>query len=126
MNTPMPLLQEDPFAVLGVPAQADDQEIRTAYRQAVRQHPPEHDPVGFKRIRQAYEAVRDPDARVAFVLFGSLQLPDLPPLTPEDLGARAPTPVSLAEVLAEAMRLALCGTDLDGGDHGQDLRDPPE
>ncbi len=126
MNTPRNLLQEDPFAVLGVAAQADDQEIRTAYRLAVRQHPPEHDPAGFKRIRQAYEAVRDPDARAAFVLFGGLQLPDLPPLTPEDLGARPPERVSLAEVLAAAMRLALAGTDLDDGDHGQDLRDPPE
>ncbi len=58
-----------PFQILEVPADADDDRVRAAYLRKVRQHPPERDPETFRRIRQAYEAIRDVRARIAYRLF---------------------------------------------------------
>jgi len=58
-----------PFQILGVPTDADDDRIRAAYLRKVRQHPPERDPEAFRRIRQAYEAIRDVRTRIAYQLF---------------------------------------------------------
>ncbi len=54
----------DPYAVLGLSATATSAEIKGAYFALVRAHPPERDPETFKRVRAAYESVRDPAARV--------------------------------------------------------------
>jgi len=53
----------DPYAVLGLAPTADLDEIKRAYFAQVRLHPPEHDPAAFKRIRAAYEQLRDPKQR---------------------------------------------------------------
>jgi curved DNA-binding protein CbpA len=53
----------DPYAVLGVGHTASLEEIKKAYFALVRQHPPEKDPEEFKRIRAAYEQLRDPRQR---------------------------------------------------------------
>jgi curved DNA-binding protein CbpA len=53
----------DPYAVLGVPRTAAAAAIRSAYFALVRAHPPERDPDNFKRIRAAYEHLRDPERR---------------------------------------------------------------
>jgi hypothetical protein len=45
----------DPYQVLGVSPGASLDEIRQAYWEQVRAHPPERDPEAFKRIRAAYE-----------------------------------------------------------------------
>ena len=63
-----------PFAVLGIEETASDGEVRTAYLAAVRRAPPDRDPEGFRRIREAYEAVRDEERRLALRLFGPLPL----------------------------------------------------
>ena len=63
-----------PFAVLGIEETAGDAEVRTAYLAAVRRSPPDRDPEGFRRIREAYEAVRDEERRLALRLFGPLPL----------------------------------------------------
>ncbi len=60
----MPVHPNDPFLVLGVPRDADTATIKQAYFALVRAHPPERDPVQFKRIRAAYEQLRDPQRRV--------------------------------------------------------------
>lgn len=49
---------EDPHRLLGVDPGADEETIRRAYARAVRRFPPEQDPVGFSRIRRAYEQLR--------------------------------------------------------------------
>ena len=54
----------DPYAVLGLAQTATATEIKQAYFALVRAHPPERDPDTFKRIRAAYERLRDPQRRV--------------------------------------------------------------
>ena len=60
----------NPFAILGVDETADDAAVRAAYLAAVRRSPPDRDPEGFQRVRDAYEAIRDAERRLAFRLFG--------------------------------------------------------
>jgi len=45
----------DPYQVLGLRPGASHEEVRRAYFQRVRAHPPERDPETFKAIRAAYE-----------------------------------------------------------------------
>lgn len=54
----------DPYAALGVAPAATAAEIKAAYFALVRAHPPERDPETFKRVRAAYERLRDPAQRV--------------------------------------------------------------
>ncbi|MBI3974063.1 MAG: J domain-containing protein [Chloroflexi bacterium] len=58
----------DPYAVLGVSREASSTEVRLAYLQKVREHSPERDPEGFKRIRAAYELLRSPRKRAELQL----------------------------------------------------------
>lgn len=74
----------DPYAVLGVGRQASDEEVRRAYFQQVRLHPPEREPDTFREIRDAYERLRTPDTRARTDLF-MLQPP--PPLSRRRLPA---------------------------------------
>ena len=59
----MPQPSVDPYAVLGLPRAATAAEIKQAYFALVRAHPPEREPDAFKRIRAAYERLRDPQRR---------------------------------------------------------------
>jgi curved DNA-binding protein CbpA len=59
----------DPYAVLGVSADADDEAVRRRYLELVRQYPPEHHPQRFAAIRAAYESLRDRDTRLRHRLF---------------------------------------------------------
>ena len=54
---------KDPWAILGIPVHADDQQIRTAYLQKVKNYPPDRAPQQFEQIRDAYEVLRDPQRR---------------------------------------------------------------
>ena len=60
----------NPFAVLGLDEDADDEAVRAAYLAGIRRSPPDRDPEGFRRIRDAYEALRDAERRRALRLFG--------------------------------------------------------
>ncbi len=75
----------DPYAVLGLSPTATSAEIKGAYFALVRAHPPERDPETFKRVRAAYESVRDPAARVEA---------DMRLLRPWPAPARAARPVA--------------------------------
>ena len=59
----------DPFHVLGVAADADDETIRRRYLELVRENPPERAPEKFAAIRQAYEQVKDAETRLRKRLF---------------------------------------------------------
>lgn len=59
----------DPYAVLGVAPQSDDEAIRKRYLELVKQFSPEQHPQRFATIRSAYEAIRDLNSRVAYQLF---------------------------------------------------------
>ena len=53
----------DPYATLGLARTATAAEIKQAYFALVRTYPPEREPETFKRIRAAYERLRDPEQR---------------------------------------------------------------
>jgi|SRR5262245_8183830 curved DNA-binding protein CbpA len=59
----------DPYAVLGLPADADDEAVRRRYLELVRQYPPEQFAERFAAVRAAYDALRDPDARLRLRVF---------------------------------------------------------
>ncbi|MDB5311653.1 MAG: DnaJ-class molecular chaperone with C-terminal Zn finger domain [Gemmataceae bacterium] len=59
----------DPYTVLDVPPDADDETIRRRYLELIRQYTPEHHPDRFAAVRAAYEKVKDLDSRVRHRLF---------------------------------------------------------
>ena len=59
----------DPYVVLGLPPESDDETIRRRYLELVRQFPPEHQPEKFAAIRAAYENLRDLNTRLRYRLF---------------------------------------------------------
>jgi curved DNA-binding protein CbpA len=59
----------DPYAVLGLPADSDDEAIRRRYLELVRQFSPERHPEKFAAVRQAYESLRDLNTRLRYRLF---------------------------------------------------------
>jgi curved DNA-binding protein CbpA len=63
------LAMTDPYAVLGLPADCDDETIRRRYLDLVKQFSPEHHPDKFAAIRQAYESLRDLETRLRHRLF---------------------------------------------------------
>ncbi len=50
----------DPFAVLGLPPGAGEQDVRARYLALVREFPPERDPARFQEIHAAYQSASDP------------------------------------------------------------------
>ena len=66
---------QNPFTVLDVVETADDDAIKKAYLQQVREHPPERDPERFQAIRAAYEAIKTRRDRLRYRLF-QRQTPD--------------------------------------------------
>jgi curved DNA-binding protein CbpA len=54
----------DPAEVLGVGAEAGEDEIRAAYLRKVKEHPPDRSPEEFERVRDAYDSLRDPRRRM--------------------------------------------------------------
>jgi curved DNA-binding protein CbpA len=59
----------DPYAVLELPADADDDAIRRKYLEMVRQYTPEREPEKFAAVRSAYEALKDLNTRLRHRLF---------------------------------------------------------
>jgi curved DNA-binding protein CbpA len=59
----------DPYEVLDLAADSDDETIRRRYLELVRQCPPERSPEKFAAIRQAYESLRDLTTRLRYRLF---------------------------------------------------------
>jgi len=59
----------NPYEVLGVDRSATTAEIKKAYFTLIREHTPERDPEQFKRIREAYEQLKDASARAQTDLF---------------------------------------------------------
>jgi len=68
----------NPYLVLDVPDDADDEAIRAAYLVQLRRHPPDTDPEGFGRVQAAYQAIRDIEARCRWWFFERGESPDSP------------------------------------------------
>ena len=77
----------DPYAVLGLRADADDETIRRRYLELVKQFSPEHHPEKFASIRQAYENLRDLETRLKHRLFEAGQKDSIDAIL-EDLSCR--------------------------------------
>ncbi len=54
----------DPFTILGVAEDADDDQIKQRYLSLVRAFPPDREPERFQAYRAAYEALRDQRKRL--------------------------------------------------------------
>lgn len=59
----------DPYQVLGLSADSDDDTIRRRYLELVRQFPPERSPEKFAAFRTAYEELKNLDTRLKYRLF---------------------------------------------------------
>ena len=97
---------EQARATLGLgEAEADPAAIKRAYRVALVAHPPDTDPDAFRRVRDAYELLRDPWTR-AFEILGN----PLPQVPPPAAPAAPPAPPRGATAVA-LLRLAVMGAD---------------
>ena len=67
----------DAREVLGIPLSAGEEEIRAAFLNKVKEHPPDKSPEQFERIRDAYETLRDPRRRARQMLLPEDPLPPL-------------------------------------------------
>jgi curved DNA-binding protein CbpA len=106
------------YAVLGVDPQATLDEIKTAYFALVRAHPPERDPEGFKRIRAAYEQLRDPDRRLETDMLRVQAWPE-----PSLAGLLEDAPLDLSLDPADVIRAARALSDLGRSDFREDYRE---
>ena len=77
----------DPYTVLDLPRDADEEAIRRRYLELVRQYPPDRAPERFASIRAAYDEVRDPARRLAALIF-EVATPDTVDAIADDLRAR--------------------------------------
>jgi curved DNA-binding protein CbpA len=59
----------NPYEVLGLPPDSDDEAIRRRYLELVRQFSPERHPEKFAAVRRAYESLRDLNTRLRHRLF---------------------------------------------------------
>ena len=58
----------NPNEILGVAANAGEEEIRAAYLSKVKEFPPDRAPAEFEKIRDAYDTLRDPRRRARAML----------------------------------------------------------
>jgi len=107
----------DPYSVLGLKRGASHEEIRRAYFQKVREHPPETDPEAFKAIRAAYEQLRSAEQR----LVTDLYLLQAPPPWPAP-ARPAPPHFDLCLHCQELLAAAKALTDLARTDFRDDYQ----
>ncbi len=68
----------NPYLVLKVPLNADDQQIRRAYLEAIKRATPDTHPQRFQEVSQAYESIKDEPSRLKFYLFNRCSPGDSP------------------------------------------------
>ncbi len=79
----------DPYQVLGLPPDADDETIRRRYLELVRQFSPEQHPDRFAAVRAAYENLKDLNTRLRYRLFEAGQHESVHALI-EELACQSP------------------------------------
>src|SRR5438552_8026052 len=68
----------NPYLILGVLPQANDEQIRKAYLAAIKETTPDTHPERFQEVSQAYEAIKDEPCRLNFYLFRTEPAGDSP------------------------------------------------
>lgn len=94
----------DPHETLGLPAGADEAQIRSRYLALVKEFPPDRDPERFAAIRAAYDELRNPAALLEKQLLSLTTLDSVERLQ-LDIAKRLKTsrfPISLLLSLADA------------------------
>ena len=94
---------KDPFQVLGLPLDADDDAIRVRYLTLVREFPPERHPEKFAEIRKAYEATKNLEDRVRHRLFEPNENDNLPAMI-DEIGGKSRPRLSLNRLLELTIR----------------------
>jgi curved DNA-binding protein CbpA len=79
----------DPYQVLALPADSDDETIRRRYLELVRQFTPEKHPEQFAAVRAAYESLRNVTTRLRHRLFEAGKQESVDAIL-EDLQCRSP------------------------------------
>ena len=97
-------MSSDPYAVLGLPGDSDDEAIRRRYLELVRQFSPEHHPEKFAAIRAAYDSLRDLDTRLRHRLFEAGKNESLDALIEEIACRSARRRVSLKTLLSTTLK----------------------
>ncbi|RRR71241.1 MAG: hypothetical protein EI684_11895 [Candidatus Viridilinea halotolerans] len=106
---------QDPYTILGVSRDASADEVKRSYFTLVRANPPERNPVEFKRIRAAYEQLRDPEQRIAT----DMQL--LQPWPDPPRRKRAPK-ANFAVQPADVLAVLRASSDLERSDWREDYK----
>ena len=97
----------DARAVLGVSAADDAMAIKRAYRRLAMAHPPDADPEGFRRVREAYELLTEPSSRVrAMLLHPQPAVDPPPPPAVQELGPAGALPIVLLRLVAAGVESA--------------------
>lgn len=94
----------NPYLILQVASDADDEQIHQAYLNRLRECPPDQDPAQFELVRGAYETIKTRRRRLAHELFNS-QPPTLAELAAVGLGTgdpRKPDEATIRGLLAES------------------------
>jgi len=60
----------DPWLILGLPPEADDEQVRQAYLAQVKAFPPDRCGDQFQRIRWAYDELKDARRRTRHLILG--------------------------------------------------------
>jgi len=63
------MFTDNPYEVLGVDENANDEQIRKAYLEEVKKAPPERDPERFRKVSEAYSKIGSEKARLNYFLF---------------------------------------------------------
>ena len=100
----------DPYRILGVTYDTDDETIRKAWLEKVRRYPPEISPERFKIYREAYDAISTSAKRLQLYLFSDVCYYDSPVETLtkelEEPGRRTPPPPAMMHsLISETFRM---------------------
>jgi curved DNA-binding protein CbpA len=94
----------DPYQILELPPDSDDEAIRRRYLELVRRFPPERHPEKFAAIRSAYESLRDLDTRLHYRLFEAGRNETVDALIEEITCGKPRRRIPLATLLATVKR----------------------
>lgn len=92
----------DPYSILGLPADADDAAVRARYLHLTKEFPPEAHAEKSAAIRQAYDALKDLDARVTYRLFTAARTETIDAIIEDATCQTPPRRITLGELFRAA------------------------